>query len=196
MQDIIKTIFTESIQAQIAAAEVLSDALESGALAIAQTLLNGNKLLCCGAASSDMLAQHFAGLLVNFFETERPCLPAIALSNEQRQLSYASASEELDIIARQVRAFGQSGDMLLAISIDGYEKSVVSAVEAALTKDMKIIALVGDDGGELTGLLGPHDVEIRVPSKRPARIIEAHLFNLHCLGQLIDATLFPQEDLA
>ncbi|WP_462164624.1 SIS domain-containing protein [Pseudoalteromonas xiamenensis] len=195
MQELIKTIFTESIQAQIAAGEVLQDALESGALSIAQTLLNGNKLLSCGSASCDMLAKHFAGLLVNFFETERPCLPAIPLTAEHRQLSYSTSTEDHDLFARQVRAFGQSGDILLVVSVDGSEKTVISAVEAALTKDMKIIALVGDDGGELTGLLGPNDVEIKVPSKRPARIVESHLFNLHCLSQLIDNTLFPQEDM-
>lgn len=195
MQEIIKTTFTESIQAQIAAGEVLPEALESGALSIAQTLLNGSKLLCCGYASCDMLAKHFSGLLVNFYETERPCLPAIPLTSEQRQLINSQVSEDNDLFARQVRAFGQSGDILVAISIDGHEKAVISAIEAALTKDMKIIALVGDDGGELTGLLGPNDVEIRVPSKRPSRIVEAHLFNSHCLAQLVDNILFPQEEV-
>ncbi|CCQ10362.1 Phosphoheptose isomerase [Pseudoalteromonas luteoviolacea B = ATCC 29581] len=195
MQEIIKTIFTESIQAQIAAGEVLQLPLESGALSIAQTLLNGNKLLACGSASCNMLAQHFAGLLVNFFETERPCLPAIALAADHRQLISSNTNDDVDVFARQVRAFGQSGDILLVISVDGSEKAIISAAEAALTKDMKIIALVGDEGGELTGLLGPNDVEIKVPSKRPARIVESHLFNLHCLSQLIDNTLFPQEEI-
>ena len=59
---------------------------------------------------------------------------------------------------------------------------------------MKVIVMVGDDGGELVGLLGPNDVEIRTPSKRPSRIIESHLTNLHCLSELIDLTLFPQDE--
>jgi DnaA initiator-associating protein len=83
---------------------------------------------------------------------------------------------------------------LVVFAIDGNEKSIVAAVEAALTKDMKVIALVGDEGGELIGLLGPNDVEILTPSKRPSRILESHLFNIHCLSQLIDNTLFPQDD--
>ena len=78
--------------------------------------------------------------------------------------------------------------------MNGNEKQIISAVEAALTRDMKVIVLVGDDGGELVGLLGPNDVEIRVPSKRPSRIVESHLVNLHCLSELIDLTLFPQEE--
>ncbi|WP_404342489.1 SIS domain-containing protein [Pseudoalteromonas mariniglutinosa] len=194
MQETIKKIFTESIQVQIAAGEVLPSALESAAFTIAQSLINGNKLLCCGAPSCHMLAQHLAGLLINFYETERPCLPAIALAQEQINLGQANQQDEHDAFARQIRAFAQQGDLLFALAVNGNEKQIISAVEAALTKDMKVIVMVGDDGGELVGLLGANDVEIRVPSKRPSRIIESHLVNLHCLSELIDLTLFPQEE--
>jgi len=194
MQDTIKEIFTESIQVQIAAGEVLPSALESAAFTIAQSLINGNKLICCGASSCHMLAQHIAGVLTNFYETERPCLPAVALSQEQINLSQQSQTDEQDTFARQIRAFAQHGDLLLVLAVNGNEKNIISAVEAALTRDMKVIVLVGDDGGELVGLLGANDVEIRVPSKRPSRIIESHLVNLHCLSELIDLTLFPQEE--
>ena len=194
MQETIKKIFTENIQVQIAAGEVLPSALESAAFTIAQSLINGNKLLCCGTANCHMLAQHMAGLLINFYETERPCLPAVALAQEQVNLGQSNHNDEHEAFARQIRAFAQEGDLLLAIAVNGNEKQIISAVEAALTRDMKVIVLVGDDGGELVGLLGPNDVEIRVPSKRPRRIVESHLVNLHCLGELIDLTLFPQEE--
>lgn len=194
MQESIKTIFTESIQAQIAAGEVLPSSLEAAALTVVQSLINGNKVVCCGVASCQMLATHMAGLLVNFYETERPCLPAIALAQNSIHLGNNHSEDNGEHYARQVRAFAQQGDLLLVIGINGNEKSIVSAAEAALTKDMKVIALIGGDGGELTGLLGPNDVEIRVPSKRPSRIIESHLFSIHCLSQLIDDTLFPQEE--
>ncbi|BDF96415.1 MULTISPECIES: SIS domain-containing protein [Pseudoalteromonas] len=194
MQDTIKEIFTESIQVQIAAGEVLPSALEAAAFTIAQSLINGNKLICCGTASCHMLAQHMAGVLINYYETERPCLPAIALSQEHINLGQNNQSDDQDTFARQVRAFAQQGDLLLVLAINGNEKNIISAVEAALTKDMKVIVLVGDDGGELVGLLGANDVEIRVPSKRPSRIIESHLVNLHCLSELVDLTLFPQEE--
>jgi DnaA initiator-associating protein len=193
MQDTIKEIFTESIQVQIAAGEVLPSALEAAAFTIAQSLINGNKLICCGTASCHMLAQHMAGILINY-ETERPCLPAIALSQEHINLGQSTQSDDQETFARQIRAFAQQGDLLLVLAINGNEKNIISAVEAALTKDMKVIVMVGDDGGELVGLLGANDVEIRVPSKRPSRIIESHLVNLHCLSELVDLTLFPQEE--
>ena len=194
MQESIKTIFTESIQAQIAAGEVLPQTLEASAITIVQSLINGNKVICCGELSCNMLAEHFAGLLVNHNETERPCLPAISLSQNHVHLDMHSNDHEQDKFSRQVRAFAQQGDLLVIFAIDGNEKSIVAAVEAALTKDMKVIALVGDEGGELSGLLGPNDVEVLTPSKRPSRILESHLFNIHCLSQLIDNTLFPQDE--
>ncbi|RZF79101.1 SIS domain-containing protein [Pseudoalteromonas sp. CO325X] len=195
MQEQVKALFTESIQAQIAAGEVLPSVLETASLSIAQTLINGRKLLCCGAASCHMLSDHFAALLVNHFETERPCLPAVSLSSHALNLSPAGSSQpSRDIFARQIKALGEQGDLLLAIAINGNEKNVVSAVEAALTKDMTVIVLVGDDGGELAGLLSASDVEIRVPAKRPSRILESHVVNIHCLTELVDMTLFPQEE--
>ncbi len=194
MQDTIKSIYTESIQAHIAAGEVLPAQLESAALTIAQSLINGNKLICCGYQSGQSIAHHFAGILVNFFETERPCLPAIALSNESVHLSLDSAQQADDIFARQVRAFADEGDLLFAVALSGHEKPIIAAIEAALTKDMRVIALVGDDGGEVSGLLGPNDVEIRVPAKRASRILESHLFSVHCISELIDLTLFPQDE--
>ncbi|RRS09905.1 SIS domain-containing protein [Pseudoalteromonas sp. J010] len=195
MQESIKSIFTESIQAQIAAGEVLPKALEMAAMTMAQSLINGNKIICCGAPSNHMLAHHLATILSNFYETERPCLPALALTNEQYNLATPENGKARERFAKQVRAFAQPGDLLVAYAINGQEKAVIGAVEAALTRDMKVIALVGDDGGELTGLLGPQDVEIRIPSKRPSRIVESQLFNTHCLSELIDAILFPQDEV-
>ena len=144
MQERIKACFTESIQTQIAAAEALPDAISRAAMTLVQSLLNGNKILCCGNGTSAANAQHFAASMINRFETERPSLP--------------------------------------------------KAVEAAVTRDMTIVALTGYDGGELAGLLGPQDVEIRIPSHRSARIQEMHMLTVNCLCDLIDNTLFPHQD--
>ena len=67
-------------------------------------------------------------------------------------------------------------------------------MEAAVTRDMTIIALTGKDGGEMAGLLGENDVEIRIPSHRTARIHEVHMLTLHCLCDLTDQVLFPAHD--
>ena len=89
---------------------------------------------------------------------------------------------------------GNNGDILLAISPSGNSRNVLKAVESAVSRDISIIALTGNDGGDIAGLLGEGDVEIRVPSSRTARINEVHLIVLHCLCEIIDTTLFPQSE--
>jgi phosphoheptose isomerase len=130
-------------------------------------------------------AQHFAASMINRFETERPSLPAIALNTDNVVLT-AIANDRLhdEIYAKQVRALGHAGDVLLAISTRGNSRDIVKAVEAAVTRDMTIVALTGYDGGELAGLLGPQDVEIRIPSHRSARIQEMHMLTVNCLCDL------------
>ncbi|MCW7549848.1 DnaA initiator-associating protein DiaA [Photorhabdus sp. P32] len=195
MLDRIKVCFTESIQTQIAAAEALPDAISRAAMMMVQSLLNGNKMLCCGNGGSAATAQRFAANMINRFETERPSLPALSLNADNVVITAISSNKQHDeIYAKQVRALGQPGDVLLAISTHGNSRDIVKAVEAAVTRDMTIVALTGYDGGELAGLLGPQDVEIRIPSHRSARIQEVHMLTVNCLCDLIDNTLFPHQD--
>ncbi|AWK43595.1 DnaA initiator-associating protein DiaA [Photorhabdus laumondii subsp. laumondii] len=195
MLDRIKVCFTESIQTQIAAAEALPDAISRAAIMMVQSLLNGNKILCCGNGGSAATAQRFAANMINRFETERPSLPALSLNADNVVITAISSNKQHDeIYAKQVRALGQPGDVLLAISTHGNSRDIVKAVEAAVTRDMTIVALTGYDGGELAGLLGPQDVEIRIPSHRSTRIQEVHMLTVNCLCDLIDNTLFPHQD--
>ncbi|KEY91083.1 dnaA initiator-associating protein [Candidatus Photodesmus blepharus] len=188
----IKDSFTESIQIQIAAAEALPNFITHAAQAMVATLLNGNKILCCGNGGSSSNAQQFVACLLNRFETERPSLPAIALTADNITITaVANDSHYHDIFSKQVRALGQTGDVLLAISTSGNSKNIIKVMEAAVTRNMTIIALTGKDGGEMARLLGENDVEIRVPSHRRSRIHEVHMVTLHCLCDLIDQVLFP-----
>ncbi|KXF80067.1 phosphoheptose isomerase [Enterovibrio coralii] len=192
MLDSIKESFTESIQTQIAAAEALPEQISKAAMVMVQCLLNGNKILCCGNGGSAANAQHFASCLLNRFETERPSLPALALTADTVTLTAVANDYHHDeVFSKQVRAFGQGGDVLLALSTSGNSKDIIKAMEAAVTRDMTIVALTGKDGGEMAGLLGEQDVEIRIPSQRTARVQEVHLITLHTLCDLIDQYLFP-----
>lgn len=193
MLEHIKESFTESIQIQIAAAEALPDHIMHASQAMVSTLLNGNKILSCGNGGSASNAQQFASCLLNRFETERPSLPAMALTADTSTLTAIANDYNYDeIFSKQVRALGQPGDILLAISTSGNSQDILKAMEAAVSRDMTIIALTGMDGGVMAGLLGESDVEIRIPSHRVARIQEVHLLTLHCICDLVDQVLFPQ----
>ncbi|MGP1928900.1 MAG: SIS domain-containing protein [Arsenophonus sp. NC-WZS1-MAG3] len=195
MLEKIKACFTESIQIQIAAAEVLPDAISRAAIMIVHALLNGNKILCCGSGGSSVIAQRFASNMINQFEAERPSLPALSLNTDNAIITSIANNQKLEeVYAKQIRALGQSGDVLLAIATKGDSHVMIKAIEASLTRDMTIVALTGHDGGELAGLLGTQDVEIRIPSQRSIRIQEVHLLTVNCLSDLIDNILFPHQD--
>ncbi len=193
MLDLINNNFTESIQTKIAASEALAGSIEKAGMIMVQSLLSGNKILSCGNGGSAGDAQHFSAELLNRFETERPSLPAIALTTDSSTItSIANDYCFEEVFSKQIRALGSKGDVLLAISTSGNSANVVKAIEAAVARDMPIVALTGSDGGDIAGLLGENDVEIRVPSQRTSRIQEVHLVVIHCLCEIIDTTLFPQ----
>ncbi len=193
MLERVKHNFRESIETKIAASEELPITIEKGGMIMVECLLGGHKILTCGNGGSAGDAQHFSSELLNRYETERPSLPAIALTTDSSTItSIANDYSYEEIFSKQIRALGNAGDVLLAISTSGNSKNVIKAIEAAVARDMKIVVLGGNDGGEIAGLIGENDVEIRVPSARTARIQEVHLLAIHCLCEIIDTTLFPQ----
>jgi DnaA initiator-associating protein len=190
-QQRIQDLFNESIQTKIASVELLSGVISRAGEAMVQALLNGNKILACGNGGSAGDAAHFSSEMLNRFERERPSLPAIALTTDTPTLtSIANDYHYNQVFSKQINALGQAGDVLLAISTSGNSKNVIAAMEAALTRDMVVVALTGRDGGSMAGLLGPNDVEVRVPSNSTARIQEVHLLVIHCLCDYIDRRLF------
>ena len=190
----IRDIFTESIQTKIAAADALPESIAKAGQIMVNCLLNGHKILSCGNGGSAGDAQHFSSEMLNRFERERPSLPAIALTTDTGTLTSISNDYSYnDVFSKQLRALGQPGDVLLAISTSGNSRNVINAMEAALSKDMLIVALTGKDGGEMSGLIGPNDIEIRVPSNSTARIQEVHLVVIHALCDFIDNSLFGTE---
>ena len=94
------------------------------------------------------------------------------------------------MFAKQLRALGQAGDILLAYTTSGNSGNIVKAITVAQEKEINVIALSGKDGGMVATLLNEDDIEIRVPSLSTARIQEVHLLISHCLCDLIDYQLF------
>jgi D-sedoheptulose 7-phosphate isomerase len=187
----VRAQFSESLEAKSAAAETLPERIASAGMLMGRALQNDGKILSCGNGGSAGDAQHFSSELLNRFERERPGLPGVALTTDSSTLtSIANDYAYEDIFAKQVRALGREGDVLLAISTSGNSANVNRAIEAAHERQMQIVALSGKDGGPMAGLLAAGDVEIRVPHSRTARIQEVHLVAIHCLCDLIDEYLF------
>ena len=174
-----------------AAAAVLPERIAEAGLLMGQALQAEGKILSCGNGGSAGDAQHFSSELLNRFERERPGLPAIALTTDSSTLTSIANDYAYDeIFAKQVRALGRAGDVLLAISTSGNSDNVNRAIAAAHDRQMVVVALSGKDGGPMANLLSAEDIEIRVPAERTARIQEVHLVAIHCLCDLIDEHLF------
>jgi phosphoheptose isomerase len=192
ISDAIKEHFEESLATKQAAQESLVPAIEAAGSLMVECLRDGHKILSCGNGGSAGDAQHFSAELLNRFEMERPPLPAVALTTDSSTLTaIANDYSYDDIFAKQVKALGNTGDVLLAISTSGNSANVVRAIDAAQDRGMLVVALTGRNGGEMAASLTGSDVEIRVPAERTARIQEVHLLIIHCLCDIIDRSLFP-----
>jgi D-sedoheptulose 7-phosphate isomerase len=183
--------FADSAQLKAAAAQALAGPIARAAGVMADALRAGGKILACGNGGSAADAQHFAAELVNRFETERPPLAAVALTTDSSALTAIANDYSYEqVFAKQLRALGRKGDVLLAISTSGNSASVLEAVRAARELELRVVALTGNGGGKLVPLLTTGDVHVCVPHTRTVRIQEVHLLALHCICDAIDFQLF------
>lgn len=195
MQSRIQQMFQASIETKQSAISILPQAIENASLMMVSSLLNEGKILACGNGGSAGDAQHFSSEMLNRFERERPSLPAIAITTDSSTITSIANDYHYDeVFSKQIRALGQTGDVLLAISTSGNSANVIQGIHAAHDRNMHVVALTGRDGGQIAPLLLPDDVEIRVPSNVTARIQEVHLLVIHSLCDLIDHQLFGSEE--
>lgn len=154
-------------------------------------LLGDRKIIVCGNGPDAALAQLFSCTFLSRLENERPALPALCLSGDASSLTaIATSSGVNDLYSRQVRALGQSGDILLCISSGDGHNNLIRAVQAAHERNMGVIALSNPNSGELSTLITSEDVELQIKAANRPRIIEIQTMVIHTLCELIDRSLF------
>lgn len=190
MRDAVVDAFQESIRVKEAFLRDNIDNLIIAIDAIVAAFQRGDKLLVFGNGGSAADAQHLASEFVNRFLTERPPLPAIALTTDSSVLtSIANDYDYSQVFAKQLRALGRQGDVALAISTSGNSSNVLAAIEACKQLKIQTIGLTGGDGGKLAGQV---DCLLRASAVQSTpRIQETHILVVHVICDMVERTLFP-----
>lgn len=161
--------------------------IEAAGNILVNSLKKNGKIYSCGNGGSMCDAMHFAEELTGRYRENRKALPAISISDSSH-LSCVSNDYGYDFVfSRFLEAFGQEGDVLIAISTSGNSKNVLNAIQTAKEKGMKVIGLTGKNGGQMASLC---DVEIRAPYSNFAdRAQEIHIKVIHSLIDFIENNL-------
>ncbi|QBD83535.1 SIS domain-containing protein [Ktedonosporobacter rubrisoli] len=165
--------------------------LTNVAVQLVETLHRGHKVLIAGNGGSAAQAQHFAAELVGRFKRERMPYPVLALTTDTATLTaLANDYGYASVFARQIRAFGQSGDLFIAFSTSGESENLVQAAEVAHEGLLEVVALTGSRSSRLGRLA---DLAIRVPGDDTAETQEMHLVITHILCDIAEQRLAASE---
>jgi D-sedoheptulose 7-phosphate isomerase len=153
------------------------------------SLRTGGKLLIFGNGGSAADATHMAAEFVGRFTYDRAPLPAMSLTENAASVTAIGNDYTYDeIFARQIRAFGQAGDVAIAITTSGASRNVVSALQVAGEMGMRTAALTGNRGGPVAGVA---EMCLEMPSGTTARVQECYMLVAHIVCELVERALFP-----
>lgn len=154
---------------------------------VATCLISGHKLLVCGNGGSASDATHLATEFACRFDADRRPYSAVSLTaNGELMTAIGNDYGFEEVFARQVWAFGQPGDLLIALTTSGQSENVRRALEEARRLQLKSICFLGRDGGVTKGLA---TLDLIAPGGTTARIQEAHKLLYHVLCEMVEPHL-------
>jgi D-sedoheptulose 7-phosphate isomerase len=162
-------------------------AVERIATHLANVLRGGGRVLTCGNGGSLCDAMHFAEEMSGRFRGDRPALAVQAMADPTHLTCVANDYGFERVFSRGVEAWGKAGDALVVFSTSGNSPNLIFAVEAARTRGLSVVGLLGRDGGALKSAC---DHAIIVPGATPDRIQEVHIKVVHLLIEIIEKKLF------
>ncbi|MFD6565881.1 SIS domain-containing protein [Micromonospora profundi] len=154
---------------------------------LAYRLAGGGRLLVAGNGGSAAEAQHLTAELVGRLHDDRPPLSAIALHAETSAVTAIANDYGYDAVyARQVRAHGRPGDVLLLLSTSGASPNLLAAAHAAREVGLTTWALTGPVPNPLADVC---DEALAVPSADTQVVQELHLVTSHLLCEYLEQEL-------
>jgi len=164
--------------------ETMEDKLEEAATLVLKILKAGNKILLCGNGGSSADAQHIAAELTGRYKSDRPGLPAIAITTDTSALTSISNDYGYDrVFDRQIEALANKGDLIIGISTSGNSQNIINALKVGRELGCNTLGLTGKGGGEMNQLC---DINVIVPSNDTPRIQEMHILFGHIICQVVD----------
>lgn len=150
---------------------------------------NGGTVFSCGNGGSHCDAMHFAEEMTGRYRDERRPLGALALGDAAHTTCVSNDYGFEYVFSRQLEGLGRQGDVLIGLSTSGNSPNVINAFEAAKSKSIKTIALLGKTGGKLKNMA---DLAIVVPAQTSDRIQEVHIKLIHTVIEIVERELFPE----
>lgn len=186
MRDYIEKYIKESISAKedlLNSPELIAE-IERASGAITEAYKNGGKVLTAGNGGSAADAQHIAAELVSKFLYDRKALNAIALTTNSSVLtSVGNDYSHEHVFARQIQAYGNKGDIFIAISTSGNSKNILLAIEEAKRQGVIIVGLTGKNPSKMDDMC---DYLIKIPSDKTPIIQESHIMVGHIICALVE----------
>ena len=159
-------------------------AFQQVAAAAVAAIKSGGKILTCGNGGSAADAMHLAEELMGRYRANRRPLPAISLNADTTLLTCIGNDYGFDeVFSRQVEGLANKNDLLVCFSTSGDSPNILRAIDAAKSKGVKSVALLGKGGGKARGKA---DLEIVVANSDSGRVQEAHTLILHALLEIIE----------
>jgi D-sedoheptulose 7-phosphate isomerase len=155
---------------------------------LCDTFKTDHTVFSCGNGGSHCDAMHFAEEWTGRYRKDRKPMGALALGDASHVTCVGNDFGFEHIFSRQLLALGKAGDLLLLFSTSGNSKNQIKAVEAAKSKKIKTVALLGRDGGKLREMV---DLNILVPAKTSDRIQEVHIKLVHLVIETVERQFFP-----
>ncbi len=184
-QSIIDSILTKQ---SILNDESFLKQIQESANMIIKSLKNGGRVYFCGNGGSAADAQHLAAELSGRFYFNRQPLNAEALHCNTSYLTAVANDFGYDLIySRLLEGTAKKNDVVVGISTSGNSKNIVNAFQTAKEFEMGIIAMTGEDGGDMKNYA---DILLNVPSKDTPRIQESHILIGHIICELIETQMF------
>lgn len=153
------------------------------AAAMARCFAAGGRLFSFGNGGSCTDAQAIASLFCRP-ETGEQALPALALTSDAAVMTALSNDIGFDVVfARQVAAFGRTGDIAVGLSTSGNSQNLLEAFDEGRRRGLLTIGLAGYDGGRMAESDAIDHLFV-VPSSAIPRIQEAQTTVYHCLWEL------------